>query len=307
MIRGSSGPQATTFWRKSTGSKNSALVNRRPHTHTLQRPPTYLTYLAVDFAIRLHVVAAHHTPRTCRISHHRQPLCSWPLSLSSSYHHLRSLAPGTRPRPFSPSSARTRPHWEGTTSSVCCLRYGTFTSLLPHQPPPSPPPAPPPPPPQSLFARAFPASSKDSHPLIAVELSPICTAFANSNRRRSHSSGNQLPLDLDTFSSLTSSRVASSRPAPTFRSDLFSRTSLLTRHNTTSSHRTTYHDRLLPTNTRSTTSEISGEKRKERSALVALKGNFCACVNFFSGVAPSDQAESTFWVILTVRVDSGNY
>jgi hypothetical protein len=41
-----------------------------------------------------------------------------------SHIHLRSLAPTKRPSsPFSPSAARTRPHWEGTTSSVCCLRY----------------------------------------------------------------------------------------------------------------------------------------------------------------------------------------
>ena len=43
-----------------------------------------------------------------------------------SHIHLRSLAPTKRPSsPFSPSAARTRPHWESTTSSVCCLRYAS--------------------------------------------------------------------------------------------------------------------------------------------------------------------------------------
>ena len=155
-----------------------------------------------------------------------------------------------QPKAFAvfPVFARTRPHWEGTTSSsVCCLRYVPLPKTSPlfhlhlrHLF-------------RSLFARAFSVSSEDSFPLIAIEHSPICTAFANSNRRRSHSSGNQLSPDLDTFSPFTSSRVASSGPAPTFRFDLFPRTTLITRHCTTSSrrslHRTTTtiaHCRLPP-------------------------------------------------------------
>jgi hypothetical protein len=76
-------------WRKSTGSKNSALVNRRPHTLHQGRGPLN------TFPFAFTHLLAHHTPRTCRISHHRQPSCSW-HSLTLHNQHLRSLAPTKR-------------------------------------------------------------------------------------------------------------------------------------------------------------------------------------------------------------------
>jgi hypothetical protein len=104
-----------------------------------------------------------------------------------------------------------------------------------------------------LFARAFSPSSEDSFPLIAIEHSPICTAFANSNRRRSHSSGNQLSPDLDTFSTLhlIARRLIWPRTDFSIRPLSAHYTHHTTSHNfltpTTALH--DYHDRLLPTTT----------------------------------------------------------
>jgi hypothetical protein len=166
----------------------------------------------------------HHAP--VEYPNHRQPSCSWH---SLTYTSAPSLQPNALRR-FPRlqlgldliGKARPRPS----------VALGTHSQNLTSLPPPALPP--PPPTPLSLFARAFSASSQDSFPLIAIEHSPICTAFANSNRRRSHSSGNQLSPDLDTFSTLASSRAASSGPAPTFRFELCPRTPLIARHHTIS-------------------------------------------------------------------------
>jgi len=163
---------------------------------------------------------AHHTPRTCRISIHRQPSCSW--------HPFRSLAPTNQPTnhthsPFSPSS-RTRPHWEGTTQPRPSVALGTHL-------------------PEPHLPSHYSSSSSSAviarttrifgifHQQLIFSLRALANLhLANSNRRRSHSSGNQLPPNLQPlYPHLIARRLI--RPRPNFSIRAFFR-ALLSSHDT---------------------------------------------------------------------------